>query len=265
MNEKITQLIGSVKLGARRNAPELLLAGALITGTATVITASRATLKAGEIHAHLNEDKASLEYLIQSGGITDENAKAVIRKTYTQYGLELAKTYAVPVALYAGTVAMIFASYKIQKNRQLALSASLAACTAAYNTLVNKLKNGAAFGLTAKEVMDGVQAREVVDPETGEVKIEKYQAEAIDTSVYHVRFDRYSAAWEKDKFQNECTLRSEENWANDMLRCQGYLFLNDVYDRLGLPRTKTGQIVGWLLNGEGDGFVDFGAIDCTRS
>ena len=36
----------------------------------------------------------------------------------------------------------------------------------------------------------------------------------------------------------------------------------DVLDRLGLPRTKAGLIVGWVLNGEGDGYVDFGVVDC---
>ena len=65
------------------------------------------------------------------------------------------KTYAIPVGLYAATVASIFASYKTQKNRQIALSTALAAATSAYNTLIAKLKNGAENGLTAKEVLEG--------------------------------------------------------------------------------------------------------------
>lgn len=264
MKEQITQLIGKVKLGAKRNAPELLLGAGFVTGTATVILASRASIKATGIKKDLDESKMSLEFNLQSGDLNDEEAKLEVRKLYTRYALNLAKEYAIPVGLYASTVALIFSSYKIQKNRQMALSAALTACTAAYSTLVNKLKKGAAFGLTAKEVLDGVEAREVVNPETGEVTIEKVQGEAIDTSVYKVRFDKYSTCWEKDKFQNESTLRSEENWANDRLRLQGYLFLNDVYDRLGLPRTKTGQVVGWLSNGDGDNFVDFGVKDCEE-
>jgi len=264
MNEKVTQLIGRVKLGAKKNAPELLLAGALITGTATIITASRATLKARDLKVTLDKDNESLNDLLEANQITDESAKLAIRKTYSKYALDLVKTYAIPTGLYVATIGMIFTSYKIQKDRQLALSAALGACTAAYTSLVNKLKNGAAYGLTAKEVMEGIQAREVVDSETGEVIIEKYQVEAVDTSCYKVRFDRYATAWEKDKFQNECTLRSEENWANDKLRLQGYLFLNDVFERLGLPKTKTGQIVGWVYEGYGDGFIDFGVTDCSN-
>ena len=46
------ELIGKIKLGAKRNAPELLLGAGLITGTACVITASKATLKAKKIKEH---------------------------------------------------------------------------------------------------------------------------------------------------------------------------------------------------------------------
>ena len=264
MNQKITKLIGSIKLGAKRNAPELLLGGAFITGTATVVLSSRATLKAKEIKDAFKDQKDVIESDYAIGAIDDIEMKKTVKQMYTKYALSLVKEYAVPAGLYAATVAMIYSSYKIQKNRQVALSAALTACTTAYSTLVNKLKKGAAAGLTAKEVLDGIEAREKVDPETGEVTIEKYQGEPISTDIYKVRFDRYSPVWEKDKFQNESTLRGEENWANDRLRLQGYLFLNDVYDRLGLPATYEGQIVGWMAEGNGDGFVDFGVFDCEN-
>ena len=81
-------------------------------------------------------------------------------------------------------------------------------------------------------------------------------------NLYKFRFDKYSPCWETNKECNLYFINGVENWANDLLRLQGYIFLNDVLDRLGLPRTKAGQIVGWVLNGEGDGYVDFGVIDC---
>ena len=99
---------------------------------------------------------------------------------------------------------------------------------------------------------------------TPKVVEEKVQGDPVETSPYKFRFDKYSINWEKDKFQNQCTLISEENWANDVLSLQGYLFLNDVLDRLGIPRTKAGQIVGWVKNGEGDGYVSFGTFDCSK-
>ena len=59
-------------------------------------------------------------------------------------------------------------------------------------------------------------------------------------------------------------LRARQNWFNDKLKADGYLFLNDVYDELGIPRTKPGQIVGWIYNENnpvGDNYVDFGMYD----
>lgn len=255
------KLIGKVRYGAKKNAPELLLGAGLVTGTACVITASRATIKAKEILSDRNNDLHILEIDRENGLLSEEDAKAAIKKVYVSYAFDLVKTYAIPVALYTATVATVFSSYKIQKNRQIALSAALTACTTAYATLVGKLENGAKHGLTAQEVLDGVEGREVVT-EDGEVVIEKYQGNAI-RSAYSVRFDRMSPCWSKDKFQNESTLRSEENWANDRLRLQGFLFLNEVHDRLGLPKTVVGQIVGWHRNSNGDGYVDFGIVDAA--
>ena len=56
-------------------------------------------------------------------------------------------------------------------------------------------------------------------------------------------------------------LKAEQNYANDRLRARGYLFLNEVYERLGIKQTKAGQIVGWVYDTKepiGDNYVDFG-------
>ena len=45
----------------------------------------------------------------------------------------------------------------------------------------------------------------------------------------------------------------------------GYLFLNDVYDLLGIPKSKAGQVVGWIYdknnNTDGDNYVSFGLVE----
>lgn len=258
---KIQQMVGSVKLGAKRNAPELLLGLGLVTGTASIVLTGKASVKAKALTDGVQNKKLQLSGQFEVDCLTEEEFKNELRSVYIKYALDLAKEYAVPVSLYAATVASVFASYKIQKNRQIALSTALAACTTAYTTLLGKLKMGAEHGLTAKEVIDGCEVIQNGVDENGEPIYEKSQGEPVNDSLYKVRFDNYSTCWEKDKFQNESTLRSEECWANDRLRLQGYLFLNDVYDRLGLPRTKAGQIVGWIKGSNGDGFVDFGIVD----
>lgn len=58
---------------------------------------------------------------------------------------------------------------------------------------------------------------------------------------------------------NYAFLTQKLNWMNDRLNAQGYVFLNDVYEELGFPRTKAGQAVGWVKGVNGvDGYISFG-------
>jgi hypothetical protein len=85
-------------------------------------------------------------------------------------------------------------------------------------------------------------------------------------SEYARFFDESCPNWYKDPEYNLAFLKLQEQYATDKLKKQGYLFLNDVYDMLGLARTKRGQIVGWIYDPEnpdhiGDNYVDFGLCD----
>ena len=67
--------------------------------------------------------------------------------------------------------------------------------------------------------------------------------------------------WTSSNEYNLMFLKKAESFANDKLRINGYLFLNEVYEMLGIPKTKAGQVVGWVYdenNPVGDNYVDFG-------
>ena len=59
-------------------------------------------------------------------------------------------------------------------------------------------------------------------------------------------------------------LRDQQRYMNDLLKTRGHVYLNEVYDALGFPRTKEGQIIGWLYD-ENDptlhNYIDFGIYD----
>lgn len=105
------------------------------------------------------------------------------------------------------------------------------------------------------------------------VKFEKELDEAKtedirEFSQYARFFDEGCPGWTKDSEYNLSFLKIQQQYANDILKSRGYIFLNDVYVMLGMPRTKAGQVVGWIYNEKnpvGDNYVDFGIFDdCNR-
>ena len=79
------------------------------------------------------------------------------------------------------------------------------------------------------------------------------------TSCYGFKFDEKCAGWSENRETNVYFLRYQQDYANELLRTRGHLFLNEVYDMLGAPRTKLGQVCGWVYkenNPIGDNHVD---------
>ena len=59
-------------------------------------------------------------------------------------------------------------------------------------------------------------------------------------------------------------LRRQQDAANDRLKDKGYLFLNEVYEMLGIPRSKAGQSVGWIYDKDNVYKIDFGIYDTHK-
>ena len=79
--------------------------------------------------------------------------------------------------------------------------------------------------------------------------------------IYSQIFDQYSDRWRRSWTPDQVWeyLRQKQREANDMLRIRKHLFLNEVYDLLGLERTEPGCVVGWILTkGNPESYVDFG-------
>ena len=94
-----------------------------------------------------------------------------------------------------------------------------------------------------------------------EMSIEEAMSIGTDlgTSPYGFKFDENSASWDRSRDMNVFFLKFTQDYFNDLLKLRGYLFLNEVYDRLGIPRRALGQCVGWIYdenNPNGDNFVD---------
>lgn len=85
---------------------------------------------------------------------------------------------------------------------------------------------------------------------------------AISEEDYERVFDSECSNWRGGGFLYNCFfLKSRQNYLNNILQMQGYLFLNDVLRALGFPKTSVGAVTGWLNTDDSKAYVDFG-IQC---
>ena len=272
---KAGRFVSKAGLKIKKHSPEIFMVAGVVGTVASTVMACKATTKVDSI---LKETKEKIDIIhegVEAGNIngeeyTQEDSKKDLTIVYTQTGVKLVKLYAPAVALGAVSIAGIVTGHHILKKRNIALAA---AYTVVDKSFKNYRKNVVErFGQEIdKELRYDIKAKEmeeIVVDENGNQTIEKtiVNVPGLNASPYAKFFDEGCPAWQKDANYNLMFIRNQQNYANDILRTRGHLFLNEVYDMLGIPRTPEGQIVGWIYdekNPIGDNYVDFGVYDVT--
>ena len=279
MNTAIFKPIGNVIMKvvgkAKKNSPEIMIIGGLVGVVTSAVLACKASTKVNDILEETKDtleviDKGSEEGQINGKEYTEEDGKKDKRIVYVQTGIKFAKLYGPAVILGALSITGILASNNILRKRNAALGAAYAAVDKSYKEYRKRVIDK--FGEEVdKEMRFGIKAKEytenVVDPETGEVTEVKKTAHVIDPNLpsdYAEYFDKRSTAYETNMDYNRMFINAQQAYANNLVQSRGHLFLNEVLDSLGLPRTKAGQIVGWTKNGPDGGYVNFRMMEVDR-
>ena len=267
-----TKTFHRVGFQIKKHSPEILL----VTGITGVVTSAVMACKATtKVDAIVEEAKKSIDMIhegMEAGNIcdveyTEEDGKKDLAIVYIQTGVKFAKLYGPSVLLGMTSIGCILASNNIIHKRNVALSAAYTAIDRSFKGYRSRVIER--FGESMdRELRYNIKTQEVketvVDEETGKKKTVKSTVSVVDPNTYsdYARFfDEYCAGWTKDAEYNLMFLRQQQNYANELLKSRGHLFLNEVYDMLGIDRTKAGNIVGWIYDEKhpiGDNFVDFG-------
>ena len=267
---KSTRLLSSTKYQIKKHSPEILMIAG-ITGTIVgTVLACKATTKVSEIMEEKNKLVEDVHTCLNDKEIeyTEEDSKRDLTIIYAQTGVKLFKLYAPAIGVMALSFASIIAGHKVLKKRNIAIAAAYAAIDKGFKQyrknvieeFGESVDQQMRFGLKSKEVKkkdkDGKTVKETeyyIDPDSNPLD---------NISEYARFFDATSNNFEKDPEYNMMFLRSQQDYANEMLKSRGHLFLNEVYDLLDIPRSRAGQVVGWVYdkdgNTNGDNYVDFG-------
>lgn len=275
MNATLTQWLKPIqkhlakaKRKAIKHSPDILVVagvGSMIVGTGLAIKASldvkdTLTDAAAELEA-IREDEKLLE--------NDPDVKSLTKakaKVYFHYGLDLGRMYAPAAIFVLGGAASVFKGHNILQKRNVALAASYASLESAYSAYKKRVEES--VGAAKAEELDYNIQTEKVKDDKGKKRSVSYADPEAGLSMYAYPFKSCYPQTTKDGqtimvknpyFQDEelfdtSWIKSAEVFANLQLESKGYVYLSDVYDRLGITARDNNselasRVMGWVDDG----------------
>ena len=259
-----TKVAGRTGLKLQKHSPEILMAAGITGIIVSTVMACRATRKLDYVIDEKHEEKIYVEDLYSEGEIDHKEYQKNLTKVYVKTGLRIAKLYGPAVTLQIASIGCILGSHGIMKKRNVALMAAYKAVEQSFNDYRQRVIEE--FGEEKDyDLKHGIQHEKVKVDEDGK-KVTKIlnKADPNTISQYARFFDAASKEWQGIPEYDLMFLKSQQNYMNDLLHARGHVFLNEVYDALGLERSRAGAVVGWILTKDGDNYVDFGIFDGDR-
>lgn len=259
------KVAGRGLLLVKKHSPEILTAVGITGVVVSAVMASKATLKLEPVVEKVKNGKDEAKSMLEDEMFPeydkDRHNKEVAR-VYVKGALDLSKLYGPSVTLGLSSIACIIGAHGIMRKRNVALAAAYKAVETSFTEYRKRVI--AELGEEREEdIHIGRQQVEVVDENGKKKKVTKVDPNGI--SAYARFFDEYSENWSKTPEYNLLFLKAQQNYANDLLHARGHVFLNEVYDMIGIPRSQAGQVVGWVISKDGDNFIDFGVYDFNNA
>lgn len=274
---KVTRTFHKVGFKLKKHSPEILVVAGVIGTVTSAIMACKATLKVNDV---IDETKETIETIHDCIGkglktadgeeYTQEVANKDLTIVYIQTGWKFAKLYGPAVLLGVASIGCMVGSNQILRKRNIALGAAFTAIDKSFKEYRGRVieKFGKDLDRELRFNTKSKQIEETVVDENGKESTVTKTVEIVDPnvthSIYSVVFCEGNTGWTKNAELNKVFLLQQQNYANDKLRLNGVLTLNEVYDMIGAPRTAYGQLAGWVYTEDssvGDNFVDFGIFD----
>lgn len=273
---KISGTISRAQFALKKHSPEILIIAGVAGVVASTVMACKATTKVSEILENTKDEIDTIHEYLENPDKKEEYSQEDSNKdifiVYYQTGLKLAKLYGPSVLLGVTSLASILASHNIIRKRNAALSAVCASLNTGFKEYRERVveRFGKEIDHELRYNIKSKEIKETIIDENGEEKTVTKTVNVADPNTYsdYARFfDDGCAGWEKDPEYNLMFLKAQQQYANDLLKSRGHLFLNEVYDLLGMQRSQAGQVVGWVYRPNdpvGDNFVDFGIYDVHK-
>lgn len=271
---KFSRAIHNVGFQLKKYSPEIMAVAGVVGMVTSAVMACKATTKASEI---IDETKTSVSMIhdlvadqaVPESEYSEEDSKRDLVIVYSKAAMKFAKLYGPSLIIAGLSAGSILSSTTILRKRNIAIGTAYTALDRSFRTYRDRVieKFGEDFDKELKYGTTTKVIEETTVDENGNEKTETKTVKIADPnnySIYARFYDDGCAGWTKSPEYNLIFLKQQQNWANEKLKANGRLFLNEVYEMLGIPKTVIGQRVGWVYdenNPVGDNFVDFGIYD----
>lgn len=263
MPKSISRTVGLTVLKAKKNSPHIFFGLGVAGVVGGTVLACRATLKASETLEEIQDDVLAVKEMATSR-VADPADEFSEHDYYKYLGLvylrgagAMGRLYGPSVAIMGLSIASLTGSHVTLTKRNTALTATLTTVSAAYEKYREAVKDK--LGVEEERDLFFDARTEVIEDNSGRRDIIKVSDGA--RSEYAVIFDEFNPEFDKNPGYNQAFLSAQQTYWNQRLEKRGYVFLNEIYETLGFPQTTAGQIVGWLYDGDGDNYIDFGLFE----
>ena len=266
---KVSSTVVRQVLTVQKHSPVLLLGAGIVGVVATVVLASKATLKLEAVLNKIEKDKQDLVIVkpIMEAGHETYSEETFRRDTvvvYVQAVGSVFRLYAPSIALGVVSIGFLIGSHNILSKRNTSLMAAYATIEKAFSEYRRRVIADVGEEKD-REYRYGTRMVEITTETKNGPKIStvKQLGSEDGPSMYARYFEKgVNTSWSPNPDYNLIVLRGQQQMANDRLNANGHLMLNDVYEALGYDHTPEGCVVGWVKGYEsGDGYVDFGIFD----
>ena len=257
----ITSKAGRQILKIRKNSPSLMFAAGVVGVIGTAVLASRATYKLEDVLVETDEQLDKIRSLEHANYSEDDRQKDIVL-CYIKTGFKIAGLYAPAVVVGALSITALTGAHVTLTRRNLSMTAAYAALDKGFRAYRERVVKELGVDKD-REFRYEMENHEVIG-ETDQGPMVTMIKRPKDGSLIYGRFFEKGTTknWKPSQSHNQMFIQCQQEWANNLLRYQGHVFLNEVYDMLGFERSREGAVVGWILNSpEGDGFIDFGIFD----
>lgn len=265
----ITRSAAKAVLKSKENSPHIFFAIGIAGVVGGTYLACKATLKAPELldagKETIEKKKEETENLEAKLDLRDEpeydnvvefQNQMTMARTYGVVALDVAKLYAPAIIVMGVGVACLTGSHVQLTRRNAASLMALSSLSQAFKEYRTRVA-GVVGPEEERDLYNGVKTITVNGPE-GPEKVKVYTGQG--RSPYAFCFSKAtSTGWVDDAETNCMFAELMERRLNQRLNMNGYVFLSDVLDVLGMEQTEESRVVGWMVNNElGDGYVSFG-------